>query len=100
MLRICRTCLMVKGMVMTRMTTVSRMIATPICLPLTTYSNINIFSVGRMISSFQGLNPADTMSPSRNAGSPKTSKDVTSQQPAYRLVAYCIFRVEAPNRFS
>ena len=72
---------MVKGMVRSLMTIVSRMMATPICWPDRTYSNISMFSVGRMISSFHGLNPANTKSPSRNAVSQVASKNITFQPP-------------------
>ena len=79
MARICRTCLMVSGIVKSLMMTVSRMMATPICWPVRTYSNISRFRVGRMMNSVHGLNPANARSPSTNTGSPVASKDVTSQ---------------------
>ncbi len=53
MARICRTCFRVSGSVTTRTRTVSRMIAMPIWLKLTTYNTIKVLSMGRMIASFQ-----------------------------------------------
>ena len=51
--RICRSCLMVSGMVTTRTSTVNAMMATPIWEKQSTYNTIKVFSMGRMITSFQ-----------------------------------------------
>ncbi len=51
--RICRTCFRVRGRVTTRTRTVSRIMAMPIWLKLTTYNTIKVLSMGRMIASFQ-----------------------------------------------
>jgi len=44
--RICRSCLMVSGMVTTRTSTVNAMMATPIWEKQSTYNTIKVFSMG------------------------------------------------------